>query len=112
MMKRWIFFSAVLVSLTIYTLQYLKFPLPLWINSYVNDLLCMPIVLFICKEVVSYIFKRKIFLSLSLIIVLTLYYSWYFEYYLPKINTRYTGDYIDVFLYFIGSLLFYTQQSK
>ncbi len=72
----------------------------------------MPIVLFICKEVVSYLFKRKIFLSLSLIIVLTLYYSWYFEYYLANINTRYTADYIDVVLYFIGSLFFYAQQKR
>jgi hypothetical protein len=31
----------------------------------------------------------------------------YFEYYLPEVNQRYTADWIDVIFYFSGGLFFF-----
>jgi len=38
---------------------------------------------------------------------LATYYSAYFEYFLPMVNSRYTGDWADVFLYFLGGSGYY-----
>lgn len=97
----------------VYFLQFIHFPLPALINNYLNDFLCMPIILTLCLGFVRIIKKNKdIRLSGFVIISLTIYYSVYFEYYLPKVNSRYTADPIDVLLYFAGALVFYLLQKK
>ena len=69
------------------TKHLLHIQLPTIINSYTNDLLCMPIVLTICLIAVQKIKKDdSIRLSLFTIISLTIYYAIYFEYYQPKIK--------------------------
>jgi len=105
-----IFFGVFLV---VYTLQKLQIPLPLWINNYVNDFLCMPVVLSICLAVIRTLKKdNKLFLPLSAILSLTIFYAIYFEYYLPKVNVRYTADWLDVLLYFFGAGVFYLFQKR
>ncbi|MDT7829884.1 hypothetical protein RQM65_14515 [Pricia sp. S334] len=95
----------------IYTAQRMGLPLPWWINNHVNDFLCMPIVLFICQYSVRKLkAEPAIQLSLPLILCVTLYYALFFEYYLPKVNPRYTADFWDVVLYFLGALFFYRME--
>jgi len=95
------------------TKHLLHIQLPTIINSYANDLLCMPIVLTICLIAVQKIKKDdSIRLSLFTIISLTLYYAIYFEYYQPQINPRYTSDGWDIVMYSLGSLFFYGLQKK
>ncbi len=99
------FFSV--LGLTIYMAQQLMIPLPWFANNYLNDLLCMPIVLKICQYAVRYIKKDKhITIPIKISFVLTMLYALYFELLLPKFSDRYTGDVIDILLYFIGLLFF------
>jgi hypothetical protein len=86
-------------------------PLPSWINSYVNDFLCMPILLYLCRYVVRFLRSdSELLLPYPPIFLLTLFYAVYFEAYLPDIDPRYTADIHDVFLYFAGSGFFIGMQ--
>lgn len=97
----------------IHVAQQVSFVLPSWINNYMNDFFCMPLVLFVCQYAVRKIkSNRGLRLPLSLIFSVTLYYAIYFEYYLPKVSPRYTGDPVDVILYFSGSLFFYFMENR
>ncbi|WP_378174888.1 hypothetical protein [Aquimarina sp. SS2-1] len=96
-----------LVAITIYTLQQLEIHLPAIIENYVNDFLCMPIILHICQFTVRKLKSDPcITLPFPLIMIVTLGYALYFEWYLPKHTIRYTADWMDVFLYFLGAIFF------
>ena len=96
-----------LSALSIYICQQLKITLPAFINNYANDFFCLPLVLFACQYVIRKIKGDKsIEIPLATVFVLTLFYALYFEWYLPKINVRYTSDSIDIALYFTGASLF------
>lgn len=102
-------FTAAFLSLQI--LIFLEIPLPSWATGYVNDFLCMPLVLFFCLKTLHLLKKDSCLkLPLFIIIALTSFYALYFELYLPKVNPRYTADMWDVVMYFSGGLLFYFLQ--
>ena len=105
------FIVSVLTFLSILSLPYYGVGLQGWVKSYVNDFLCMPIVLSICLKTVHLIKKdNSIRLDLFTILSLTTFYAVYFEWYLPQVETRYTADWIDVMMYVTGALLFYFLQ--
>ncbi|GMN07932.1 hypothetical protein MTsPCn5_33210 [Croceitalea sp. MTPC5] len=105
---RALFLAMIVLSSSIYLLQQCEIPIPKWVNNYMNDFLCMPIVLSICLVVVRKLQGRHTHrLPWWVIFCLTLYFSLYFEYYLPQVSIRYTSDIIDVLLYFAGALLFF-----
>lgn len=95
------------VALTVYIAQHYTLSLPELANNYLNDLLCMPIVLKICQYTVRFI-KRDTYLKIPIKISfsLTVFYAIYFELILPQFYSRYTADGIDVILYFLGLLFF------
>lgn len=96
------------VALVIYTLQRLNITLPSLIDHYVNDFLCLPIVLGLISFVIRWLKKdAKYRFPFAFNIFMASYYSFYFEYYLPKHNLRYTTDWIDVLLYFSGALTYF-----
>lgn len=112
-MSKILLFLISLVAAVIYTLQRLDVGIPGWINNYVNDFLCIPLLL----EYMSIVLKKlkndpNYKFPLAFIFVLASYYSFYFEYYLPAHNPRYTSDIIDVILYFSGGLLYYATNLK
>ncbi len=111
-MRSKIIYSILLViACSIFILQKAQRPLPQWVNNYWNDLLCIPLVLGALTYSIRWLKKDDKFqFSLGFVIVLSSYYAVYFEYYLPKNNSRYTSDWIDVLLYFVGGLLFYLFQ--
>ncbi|WP_353162169.1 hypothetical protein [Myroides odoratus] len=110
-MKKTLFFIALGIATSIYLLQQTQLNIPLWVNNYVNDFLLLPLVLTSCLFVVRKIKQdKKIHLSLPLILAVTLFYSVYFEWYLPQHNPRYTGDWMDCLLYFCGAFVFYFLQ--
>lgn len=105
--RRFYFSVFVGIALLVYIAQQFSFPLPPLINNYLNDLLCLPIVLKICKYVVQFINSDKqVNIPIKISLTLTIVYSIYFEVVLPTVNSRYTGDLIDVVLYFLGFLFF------
>ncbi len=55
---------------------------------------------------------ETLYVPLSIILGLSAYFSIHFEWLLPKFNERYTGDFIDVMLYFSGAMLFYIFQKR
>ena len=101
----WIFLIS---AATVYTCQTLGISLPIWINNYLNDFLCLPIVLNIAQYTVRYLRNDgHLNIPFSLVVTMALLYSIYFEWFLPKVNLRYTSDFIDVALYFAGAFLFH-----
>ena len=109
MFRKVLYLTVLIAALTIYVLQLLKIPLPALFNHYINDLLYVPLVLGAIEYTIRRLKNDGYFkLPLGLIIFLSCSYSFYFEYYLPKINSRYTSDWIDVLLYFVGGLAFFS----
>ena len=94
--------------MVIYACQATGMSLPGWINNYVNDFLCLPIVLYIAQSGVRYLRNdERVRIPLTLVFFMALLYSVYFEGYLPRDNPRYTSDWIDIALYFSGAGVFY-----
>ncbi len=105
------------VCLTIFLLNLLLLNLtsilPKFFSSYLNDLLCLPIVLSICLFVIRFFSKdEQIKISLFSAFSLAAFYSIYFEIYLPDVTERYTSDVVDVLLYFTGAFLFWLVQKS
>ena len=97
-----------LMAAGIYAAQRLELPLAAWVNNYVNDFLCLPIVLGAITQLVRWIKRDTTFnFPLGFLICMAAYYSFYFEYYLAGSNPRYTSDWIDVVLYFLGALCYF-----
>lgn len=79
-----------------------------WVNNYVNDFLCLPLVLGCITQLVRWIKKDAQFhFPLLFILALASYYSLFFEVYLPASMERYTADWVDVGLYFLGGFCYY-----
>lgn len=111
MLSTILYFIMLVIAASIYASQKLAIPLPLLVNNYLNDLLCIPLVLGALTFIIRKIkYDPKFKFPLGFIFILSSYYAVYFEYYLPKINSRYTSDWIDVVLYFLGGILFYLFQ--
>ena len=108
MFRRVVYIVMLLTAMTIYVMQRFSLPLPSLINNYVNDLLCLPLLLGVMTFVIRRLKKDNSFkFSIGFVVFLACYYSFYFEYYLPKVNPRYTADWIDVILYFSGGFAFF-----
>lgn len=107
------FFGFSIIFAALQLAYFLNYPVPPILNNYLADLLCMPIVLSICLFCVQAIKKdRNLKLPAFSIFSLFILYSIYFEVILPPLHERYTADYIDVIIYFLGSLIFYFLQKK
>ena len=108
MFRKMLYFTMVFIALTIYTMQRLQVSLPFLVNNYGNDLLYLPLVLGAIEFLIRRLKRDSSFkLSLGFVIFLACAYSIYFEYYLPKANARYTADWIDVILYFVGGIAYF-----
>ena len=111
-MRTALFLVLSAIATFIYVMQQIGPPLPRLVNNYVNDFLCMPIVLFICQFIVRKIKSNSTaVIPIPVIGLITCYFAIYFEYYLPSIDSRYTGDFIDVILYFLGAAFFYFSET-
>ena len=105
MFRKMLYFTMVFIALTIYTMQRLNLSLPTIVTNYANDLLYLPLVLGAIEFIIRQLKKDSSFgLPLGFVIFLAISYSIFFEYYLPKVNSRYTADWIDVFLYLVGGI--------
>lgn len=111
-LKNLIYLVMSAIALSIYVMQKQNIALPSLINNYVNDLLCLPLVLGAVSFINKFLKKDNSFkLPISIMLCMAAFYSFYFEYYLPQLNPRYTADWIDVLLYFTGALSFYAVEN-
>ncbi|PIB39348.1 hypothetical protein [Maribacter sp. 4G9] len=102
-----------LLAMLVYLAQRLEITLPALANNYLNDFLCMPIVLKICLEGARFIKSDdELRLSPILCVVVTALFAGYFEGYLPNVNVRYTQDPWDVLCYAQGMCLFLYLERK
>jgi hypothetical protein len=113
---RHIFFHPIFVgSLAVYILIRLlrknNYDIPEWINGYLTDLICIPIVLMICLALVRSI-KRDSLIEIKpwLIALICIEYALIFEWFLPQKSSIYTADWIDVLMYFFGGIIFFFTQ--
>lgn len=85
------------------------------LHAYLDDLLCMPIVLGFGMQIIQWIhpIKDLYFLDKKAIVIAVVFYSLLFEAILPFVNSSvYTADWIDVIMYSLGGLMFYQLVSK
>ncbi|TDT46268.1 hypothetical protein CLV90_0314 [Maribacter spongiicola] len=105
--KKYYFPVFIITGLLVYLLQRYNADIPTLINNYLNDFLCMPIVLKIGLFSIRYIKSDEhIVLPLPLQIITTFLFIIYFEVVLPSYNERYTADILDVAAYSLGLILF------
>ena len=75
------------------------------VHSYLDDLLCFPIVLTLGLAMYRF-FKPEYQLTPWHIWPVVLIYSVYFEWYLPQTSAIYMADVMDVLMYVLGALIF------
>lgn len=75
------------------------------VHSYLDDLLCFPIVLTFGLAMYRY-FKPNYELSVWHIWPTVITYSVYFEWYLPQTSSVYTADFLDVVMYVLGAVIY------
>jgi len=94
-----------LIALYVWSL-YLKIYAPnkSFSNHYLADLICMPLVFYLVEAIFK-VLKIKFILSITKIIFGVLYFSFLFEFLLPKLSEKYTADWIDVLMYCCGGFL-------
>jgi len=82
--------------------------LPEFIRYNFNDFLCLPIVLTLTVCILKRISHNKIIkLSPKLIFGEAILYSVMFELILPMWSLKYTADFMDVIMYFLGAYFYY-----
>lgn len=91
--------------------QWLDVRLPFWMSSYLEDLLCLPLLLS-CTLFLMRKLKRLTVLHAGHLLFTVAYVAVLFEGILPELSARYTADPLDVICYAIGGLVFYILQPQ
>jgi hypothetical protein len=85
---------------------------PEWVRFYLDDLLCIPLVLTVTLFILRIFYGPQVRLSWYHVVFTVLYFSLAFEVFFPKFMSRYTGDWVDAVLYAVGGLIFYRFMNK
>jgi len=80
-----------------------------WVDSYIDNLLAMPIILSLWQFEQIWLFRKGPAYRLSAleIFLATIYISIISEILFPLLSEDFRGDIVDVLVYFIGSIIFY-----
>ena len=80
-----------------------------YVHAYLDDLMAIPVVLGITLQIYRWIhpLKEGFIFSKTQVFVGWLYFSFLFEFLLPRWSSTYTADVLDVFCYGIGAIAFY-----
>ncbi|WP_266205043.1 hypothetical protein [Pontibacter kalidii] len=92
--------------------RWLALPRNWLVQHYLDDLLCLPLVLTTTLFVLRFFYGPQVRLSWYHVVFTVLYFSLAFEVFFPKFMPRYTGDWIDAVLYAVGGLIFYRFLNK
>lgn len=111
-MKRRLFIGMLLTYLVLLVSKKTGLFFPELINSYLSDLLCIPLVLSIARYAIAYWINDACFqLNRWHMAFTSIAFALVFELILPKFSTVYTADPFDALAYGIGALLFDRLQS-
>jgi hypothetical protein len=84
-----------------------------YVDSYLDPLLCMPILLYLLLIERSYFWKQKVTsLSSATIIAATVFIIVISEIFFPLYTTAFVFDEIDIALYFLGAGFYYSCMNK
>lgn len=84
-----------------------------WLSSYLDDLVVMPIVLTIALECMRLIYQHKSFeLEFGMVFTAFVFMSLLFEFIVPRYSELYTQDYWDIGCYAIGSSIYYFTRKR
>ncbi len=84
-----------------------------WVDSYLDDLLFLPLVLGGVLTAMRLARRRRAWtVPLPLALVSLVIYATYFEAVLPRFSSRATGDFRDVLAYAAGFMLFMTALNR
>lgn len=92
--------------------RWLDLPRPRWVQHYLDDLLCLPLVLTVTLFVLRYFYGTQLRLSRYQMAFAVIYFSLAFEVFFPKFMPRYTSDWLDAALYAVGGFIFYRFLNK
>ena len=81
-------------------------------DSYLLDLLCIPLVMEGCKWMLEKFLKRQYRFTGYHVMVAVLYFSFVFECLLPRMNDRYHADIYDVVCYGTSAAIWYAVHIK
>lgn len=84
----------------------------IFLDGWLNDLLCLPILLELSQISMQLIVRKNYLLSKFQLIISIVYCSILFEYFLPRNYPTYYADPIDVLCYFVGGLFWFFKLNK
>ncbi|QHL88866.1 hypothetical protein GU926_16095 [Nibribacter ruber] len=91
---------------------WLELPRAAWIRFYLDDLLCLPLILNVSLLVMRLLHGPHFRLTPHQVGIAVVYYAMAFEVVLPLFMPRYTADLTDAFLYAIGGWFFHKYLNK
>ncbi|KAA3439488.1 hypothetical protein [Rufibacter hautae] len=94
------------------TAAWLQFPRPFWLRSYLDDLLCLPLLLTVTLFLMRMLYGPQVRFTKYHIGFVVAYVSLVFELLLPRYMERYTSDLLDVVLYALGGWFFHRFLNK
>lgn len=102
-----LFWALTTVYLGHWVWRWLELARPWWVRHYLDDLLCIPLVLTVTLFILRFFYGPQLRLSWYQVAFTVLYFSLAFEVVFPKFMARYTADWVDAALYAVGGVIFY-----
>lgn len=85
---------------------------PGWLQFYLDDVLCIPLVLTSTLFILRFFYGAQVLLAWYHVVFAVLYFSLAFEVIFPRYMARYTADWVDALLYALGGLAYYRFLNK
>jgi hypothetical protein len=103
-----LFIICCLLWIVIHACRLLHYPIPV-LNDYLTDFIAVPVMSHLALTFTrSYIVRNRYYTyPLSYLLFIALYVSVVFEWIMPGISSKFTGDVLDVAAYFAGSIFYY-----
>jgi len=106
----WPFLATCLFS---YSSNKLGYRFPDLIQFYLSDLLAIPVVATLGLCLMKFLRQQKHYVLLKWqIVYVVITFCFAFELLLPLLMRRYTGDILDILMYFLGGLFFWKMMNK
>ncbi|WP_460894267.1 magnesium citrate secondary transporter [Rufibacter soli] len=86
---------------------WLSFPRAFWVRHYLDDLLCLPLILTVSLFFMRALFGPAVRFTKYQVAFAVAFVALAFEIFFPLFLPRYTSDFWDVVLYAIGGYIFY-----
>ena len=107
-----LFWMLVAVYISHWGWRWLSMPSPWWVQHYLDDLLCLPLVLTATLFILRFFYGPQLRFSLYHVAFAVAYFTLAFEVLFPEFMPRYTADWVDGLLYAVGGIIFFRFLNK